>query len=336
METGGPKVRHKVGFAAVALFLLIVIVLLPLSVTSVVSDITSPQANHVFTLSPPGSATSSHTQLHLNVIALDEWQGIVTVRVSGQHVCDTVCPFTERILLVSIPPPNQLGEGMPPSQSVDFPAGPDVVTKDIQLPVSGDPVRYPFDSYRLTVAAIQQRVHPDGQVESLEGGGPASSLFLSLHMEAPRLVISKPASIDPDTLPDEGALYNWVSAYTMTFGRPAYLQVLTVLLVLLVTVASACPVFMRPVDQLVINAGALVLGVWGIRAILLGTGVPGVTAVDLCLILVILFILAAMTVRTLLYLYPRVRSTGTARMPASAPPDMVESARDAVRTTQHQ
>jgi len=63
---------------------------------------------------------------------------------------------------------------------------------------------------------------------------------------------------------------------------------------------------------------------------------PDSATVDLCLILVILFILAAMTVRTLLYLYPRVRSTGTARMPASAPPDMVESARDAVRTTQHQ
>jgi len=321
METGKPKVQHKVGFAAVALFLLIVIVLLPLSVTSVVSDIATPQANHIFTLSPASPAAPSRTQLNLNVIALDEWQGIATVRVSGQHVCDVACPFTERVLLVSIPPPNQLGEGMPPSQAIEFPAGPDVVTKDIQLPVSGDPVRYPFDSYRLTVAAIQQRVQPDGQVQSLEGGGPASSLFLSLHMEAPRLVISKPASIDPDTLPDEGALYNWVSAYTMTFGRPAYLQVLTVLLVLLVTVASACAVFMRPVDQLVINAGALVLGVWGIRAILLGTGVPGVTAVDLCLILVILFILAAMTVRTLLYLYPRVRSPRTALATAPTPPD---------------
>ena len=51
------------------------------------------------------------------------------------------------------------------------------------------------------------------------------------------------------------------------------------------------------------GAGALILGVWGIRAILVGTGVPGITAVDLCLILVILFLLVAMTVRTLRYLY---------------------------------
>jgi hypothetical protein len=111
----------------------------------------------------------------------------------------------------------------------------------------------------LTIAAIQQRVQPNGQIESLEAGGPASSLFLSLHMEAPRLAISQPRPVDPETLPDEGSLYNWVSAYRMDFVRPAYLQVLTV------TVASACALFMRPVDQLVINAGALVLGVWSIR-----------------------------------------------------------------------
>ncbi len=56
---------------------------------------------------------------------------------------------------------------------------------------------------------------------------------------------------------------------------------------------------MRPLDQLIINSGALVLGVWGIRSILLGTGVPGFTAVDLALAVVILFLLATITVRTL-------------------------------------
>ncbi len=64
-------------------------------------------------------------------------------------------------------------------------------------------------------------------------------------------------------------------------------------------------VFMRPLDQLLLNVGALVLGVWGIRAILLGTSLTGVTAVDLSLTMVILFLLAAITLRTMLYLYHR-------------------------------
>src|SRR5207253_10609574 len=93
----------------------------------------------------------------------------------------------------------------------------------------------------------------------------------------------------------------------MAFSRPLYLQALAVLLVLLVTAAAAYAVFLRPLDEIVINSGALVLGVWGIRAILLGTNVPGFTAVDLALSVVILFLLVAITVRALLYLWGRGR-----------------------------
>ena len=55
----------------------------------------------------------------------------------------------------------------------------------------------------------------------------------------------------------------------------------------------------------VINSGALVLGVWGIRSILLGSNVPGLTSVDLALSVVILFLLAAITARALMYLQGR-------------------------------
>jgi hypothetical protein len=297
------RMAQKVGFIAVAVFLLVVVLLLPFSIGSVIANVVSPQARQVFSLTPPVSPAFTTTRLNLNVIGLDEWQQLVTVRVSGQHICSGACPFTERVLFVSIPPAHESGQGMPPNQSIDFPNVSQVVTKDIQLPVSGEPVRYPYDVYRLNVAAIQQRVYPDGRVDSLEGSAATGTLFLSLHMEAPRLVISQPTPIDLESLPNEGVLYNWVSAYSMTFARPLYLQVLTLLLVLLVSAAAAYAVFMRPLDQLVINAGALILGVWGIRAILVGTGVPGITAVDLCLILVILFLLVAMTVRALRYLY---------------------------------
>src|SRR5207253_11279785 len=69
-------------------------------------------------------------------------------------------------------------------------------------------------------------------------------------------------------------------------------------LVLLVSAAAAYAVFMRPLDQLVLNSGALILGVWGVRSILLGSSVPGITAVDLALSVVILFLLVAITWRS--------------------------------------
>jgi hypothetical protein len=116
--------------------------------------------------------------------------------------------------------------------------------------------------------------------------------------------MSAPGELDARLLPSKGD-DQLIVATDLRFGRPLYLQILTLLLVLLVTAAAAFAVFMRPLDQLVINSGALVLGVWGVRSILLGSSVPGLTLVDISLVVVILFLLLAITVRTLWLLEER-------------------------------
>lgn len=69
-----------------------------------------------------------------------------------------------------------------------------------------------------------------------------------------------------------------------------------------VVAAAAYAVFMRPLHDLVINSGGLVLGVWGIRS-LLTPGTATQTLVDLMLSMVILFLLGAITFRAMQYLY---------------------------------
>jgi hypothetical protein len=77
-------------------------------------------------------------------------------------------------------------------------------------------------------------------------------------------------------------------------------------LVLLITPAASYAVFIKPVSQLVVNAGALILGIWGIRTILVGQVTPpGATAVDLSLSIVILFLLVAIAVPMLRVLWER-------------------------------
>jgi hypothetical protein len=73
--------------------------------------------------------------------------------------------------------------------------------------------------------------------------------------------------------------------------------VLAVLLVLLIASAAAYSVFLRPLHDLVLNSGALVLGVWGIRSILTPANLYYLTAIDLALSIVIIFTLGAITVR---------------------------------------
>lgn len=56
----------------------------------------------------------------------------------------------------------------------------------------------------------------------------------------------------------------------------------------------------QPINQLLLGVGSLVLGVWGIRAILVPGVPPYVTAVDLALSLVILLLLGGIIARAVL------------------------------------
>ena len=74
-------------------------------------------------------------------------------------------------------------------------------------------------------------------------------------------------------------------------------------LVLLIAAAAAYAVFLRPLQDLVVNSGALVLGVWGIRAILTPGNLYYLTSIDVALSIVIIFLLGAITVRALVFIH---------------------------------
>jgi hypothetical protein len=72
------------------------------------------------------------------------------------------------------------------------------------------------------------------------------------------------AVTDPYALPLVEALH---------FQRPAYVKILGVLLVLLISVSGGIALLRRDVDDLLLGIGGLILGIWG-RA--LGAGHPAV------------------------------------------------------------
>jgi hypothetical protein len=296
---------HRIAFCIVAFLLLSILALLPFALTDVIEDITQ-SANPTYSLvSTAPAPAASHSRINLALSSLDEWKRTATISVSGHHVCDNGCQWTDHLLFVSIPPGREDGEGLPPYAAVDFRPSALAVSQDITLPVYGDPIRYPFDHYRLRLAVVMQRVYPDGTTQTVSPQDAVGHLFLSVNGFIPRAVMDKPLPVPLSSVFVDNPAYQYVTATQLTFVRPEYLQILTVFLVLLVSAAAAYAVFLRPLSELVINAGALVLGVWGIRAILLGSNVAGFTVVDLSLMVVILFLLLAMTWRALWFLRDR-------------------------------
>jgi hypothetical protein len=297
------RVGHGLAFLLVAVLLLYTAALLPFAIGGVFDDLLDPPANRIYHLLTPEQPAAEHLRLHIEVIDLDEGARTASLRVSGHQVCPAACQQTYQVLLVSSSPDvPDTAEGLPPSAAVRLPDKVKEVTQSITLPVHGLPIRYPFDTYDLGIGVVLQRVLADGTVQSLPREQAADRLFLTFQSQVQRIETSGPEALDPGRISATAGDYPFVVVRQVIFDRPIYLKILTVLLVLLVTAAAAFAVFMRPLSELVTSVGALVLGIWGVRSILVGTNaVPGETAVDLSLSVVTLFLLLAITVRALLF-----------------------------------
>ncbi len=193
---------------------------------------------------------------------------------------------------------------MPPSANVDLEAGQVIVTTSVELPIHGHPTLYPFDTYTLTLGVGVAALGPDGSVHPISRQEAEGLLALTMQEMLPREEMAVPERLDPASLEQPGDPIPLQGVVLLRFERPLHERVLAVLLVLLVAAAAAYAVFMRPLNDLVINSGGLVLGVWGIRSIL-SPGTASRTLVDLTLSLVILFLLSAITFRALQFLYRR-------------------------------
>jgi len=297
---------YRFGFAVTAMLLLAIVVTLPFSLASIVDDVMGPTTGKVFPLiKRPGMPTvSAFTRLHVGVTAIDETHQFATLRVSGHHTC-TECAWTDRVLFVSLASDEGDAEGLPPSTSVTLPASSEGVSKLVELPVRGFPIRYPFDRYDMVLAVALQRIYPDGRVETLSIDETPRHLALSIQELLPSLLMSVPEPVDSVSLraPEDPVPY--AAAYHVSFERPRYLRVLAVLIVLLIASAAAYSVFLRPLHDLIVNSGALVLGIWGVRTILTPANLYYLTAVDLSLSMIILFLLGGLTVKALLHAHDK-------------------------------
>jgi hypothetical protein len=299
--------RYRIAFVAATMLLVGIIVTVPFSLGGVIDEMLGPATGKIIPLlrAPAAGIAPTHTRLHLAVIAVDEVRLAATLRVSGHHTCNAPCSARDRLLFVSIARDDGEAEGLPPSASLALPEANEAVSETIELPVRGFPIRYPFDSYHMVLGVLLQRIHPDGHVQTLGPDQAPRHLLLSVQALLPQKRMSPPLAVDPRSVRTPGSSVEYAAAYAVSFARPRYLRVLAVLLVLLIAAAAVYSVLLRALEDLLVNAGALVLGVWGVRSILVPVNLHFLTAVDLSLSMVILFLLGGVTVKVLMLAHDR-------------------------------
>jgi len=203
--------------------------------------------------------------------------------------------------------------GAPPSSNVDLPNDASEINQLVTLPITGNLIDYPFDHYQLLLGVTFSRVTQTGAAIPLDRAATNAGLELSVDNTIPRLSLSAPTSVQPATYRTTGVTYDSIT--TLNFSRPIYLQILTVLLTLLIVLAAAYGVLFRPFTQIIPTVGGLVLGVWGVRSLLVGSYPPDSTGVDLVLEASILLLLLAVGVRAVFFMWPR---THLGKQPAAS------------------
>lgn len=298
---------HRIALALTVTLLVIILLVLPIAVRSM-QEVLGRGPDSLYRLATgqivdeqqADDAQHDGTYVNFGLVGLDESTGEVTIAVSGNRNCTGTCPQID-LLLASLDDDADTRRGLPPSATLTLKPEDRVFSQSVVLPVRGQPSLYPFDEYGFWLGIGGTATMPDGTVVELTQEAIANSSFTTLQNRIPDMIMKAPMVVDPATTHSATDPYGFQSVNEIVISRPAYLQVLAVVLVVLIGVSALMALLTRSLDDLALGFGGLILGVWGIRSILMPQSLSTVTAIDLALSWLILLLLLGLGLRAALY-----------------------------------
>jgi hypothetical protein len=247
------------------------------------------------------------TFVNITVTNLNESSRTATLTISGHRVCGAICPPTTGTFF-SLGNAAAQRRGLPPSAEVTVPGESGTYTFTIALPVHGTPQLYPFDSYTLLLGWVILVTLPNGREEVVKTPDLAQErVSLTLEDQVVRLNMNPPVPVDPASVHSETDPVDFLLVDQLQWQRPLYLRIVTVLLVLLISASAIFALVLRTLHELVLGIGGIILGIWGVRSVVVQTELPDVTLIDLILAFVMLVLMLALSVRAARYFYVQSR-----------------------------
>lgn len=301
-----PREDHRwprVGLLTTVVLIACVVVALPFAFASMQTELLGRQQETLYEF-PTGQAitvdgasaiAATENFYNLAITSIDESNGTVGIALSAERECAGDCPALH-VVITALGSNAPLRQGLPPSVAVDVGPAEPTLAESITLPVEGWPSLYPFDAYtlRLGIATSVAGVH--GR-PTAAGGGPGAAVGTVQNASAD-LLMDTPRQLDPSTVAHASDADRYLGVMELTFRRPLYLRVLGLFLPLLVALSTGLSLVTRNVNDLLVGVGSLVIGIWGVRAVLVPSGYPVVTTIDLSLSMIILLLLLALAIRS--------------------------------------
>src|SRR5215211_2613872 len=312
-QTAGSRGRYLAAFVITVAVVVIVLGLLPSALISMYRELRGQAIDQVYDLFTGEEVAVDQTFgpdtafVNVTVTNLDEASRTATLTVSGHRVCPAICPPTIGTFY-SLGSDAARRRGLPPSASVTVPGESGSYTFTIQLPIRGTPQLYPFDTYTLLLGLVVSVTLPDGREEVITNPELVRErISLTLEDQAVRLNMNPPVPVDPASVHSETDPVNFLLVDQLEWQRPLYVRIVTIVLVILISASAIFALGLRTLHELVLGIGGIILGIWGVRSVVVQTELPDVTLIDLILAFVMLVLLLALSVRAARYFYVQSR-----------------------------
>lgn len=297
------RLWHRLALIQAVAMVLIVIFALPIALQSMDVQLTDRQARTLydFPSGQPASETitaelaDSESFFNIAAIDLDEGTNVITLAVSGHRNCDGECAPL-KMTLFSLDDNANVRRALPPSAPLSLDPDEIFFSQTVQLPIRGQPNQFPFDDYLLWLG-LAGTVTIDGAEEPLTEEMLAGRAVFTTQNQLRDFTMKAPVEIDPERVRALTDPFDFVGVQELRFERPVHQEILAILLITLIAISAIMAVSQRDVSDLIVGVGSLVLGIWGVRSVLVPSSMPVATSVDLALSLVILLVLLGLSLR---------------------------------------
>jgi hypothetical protein len=297
------RLMHRLALIQAVILLVVVVFALPIAFQSMGIQLTDGQARTLYafpggqpvTSESAGAQADSESFLNIAAIDLDEVNSSITLAISGHRNCTADCAPL-KMTLFSLDDNANVRLALPPSAPLTLDPTQSVSSQTVQLPIRGQPNQFPFDDYVLWLG-LGGTIAVDGKDAPLTEELLDGHAVFTTQNQLRDFTMKPPLEIDSERVQALTDPFDFVGVQELRFERPVHQEILAILLVTLIAVSAIMAVSVRDVSDLIVGIGSLVLGIWGVRSVLVPSSLGVATSIDLALSVVILMVLLGLSLR---------------------------------------
>ncbi len=297
--------RFSLALSAAALIAsLIILGLLPFAVQSIVRDIKGLVSEQQFLTKDLDDRGQHFTDIEISLKEVDELTQVATVEISGERSCVAPCgTFEDKVTFYGINEQTKDQRSHSKSASITIPDANVPISSEIKLPFTGRLFVYPYDKYVFGIGINIERTFTGQPAKQLKPSDVADSFEISFSESVSRIELKSFEKVDGAVYKPRNVTEPYLFAGVAKFERPMHLKIIVTMVVLMIVLVSIYTMATRAFNELILDVGAIILGIFGARELVIKDFPSDTTFVDTVFGMIVLYNLMVVIFRSIFHFY---------------------------------